>query len=291
MKDYYNEFILYLKTVKKSSDNTIRSYSRDVFAYLNHLNQLGIKDISLIDEEILCNYIRQIESSNSATTVSRIISSLKCYYKFLQSIDLCKQLDLKRFKTNVKTTKTLPIVLENDEIIRLIQQPDTSGLKGIRDKAMLELLYATGITVSELLSLNIFDLNLTLGLLNINNRTIPIYKDALKTLSLYINQVRNVLVSNKDDKYLFCNLNGEPITRQGVWKIIKEHSQKAGIDKVITPHTIRHTFAVHLLENGADISEVKQLLGHASSTTAQIYIELIKSKYRKSYKNYHPMSK
>lgn len=291
MKDYYNEFILYLKTVKKSSENTIRSYSRDVFAYLNYLNQLGIKDVSLIDEEILCNYIRQIESSNSATTVSRIVSSLKCYYKFLQSIDLCKQLDLKRFKTNVKTTKTLPIVLENDEIIRLIQQPDTSGLKGIRDKAMLELLYATGITVSELLSLNIFDLNLTLGLLNINNRTIPIYNDALKTLSLYINQVRNVLVPNKDDKYLFCNLNGEPITRQGVWKIIKEHSQKAGIDKVITPHTIRHTFAVHLLENGADISEVKQLLGHASSTTTQIYVELIKSKYRKSYKNYHPMSK
>ncbi len=291
MKDYYNEFILYLKTVKKSSENTIRSYSRDVFAYLNHFNQLGIKDISLIDEEILCNYIRQIESSNSATTVSRIVSSLKCYYKFLQSIDLCKQLDLKRFKTNVKTTKTLPIVLENDEIIRLIQQPDTSCLKGIRDKAMLELLYATGITVSELLSLNIFDLNLTLGLLNINNRTIPIYNDALKTLSLYINQVRNVLVPNKYDKYLFCNLNGEPITRQGVWKIIKEHSQKAGIDKVITPHTIRHTFAVHLLENGANISEVKQLLGHASSTTAQIYVELIKSKYRKSYKNYHPMSK
>lgn len=291
MKDYYNEFVLYLKNAKKSSNNTINSYSRDVLTYLNYLKEQNYNDISLVDDEYLYNYIKQLELNTSATSIRRTISSLKCYYKFLQSLDLCKGFNIKGIKPSAKSNKSLPIILEQEEISRLITQPDTSQVKGIRDKAMLELLYATGITVSELISLSIDNLNLTLGLLILSNRTIPIYKDALKTLSLYINHVRSVLVPNKNDSYLFCNLSGDQITRQGVWKIIKEYALDANIQKVITPHTIRHTFAVHLLENGADIGEVNALLGNTSSTATQTYLEIIKSKYKKSYVNYHPMSK
>lgn len=291
MKDYFNEFVLYLKTAKKSSKNTIDSYSRDVFAYLNFINNQNVSDIALLDVDMLHNYINQLKPNTSPSSVKRIISSLKCYYKFLQSIDLCNNINLNQFKTDVKSNKNLPTILESEEISRLINQPDTSHLKGIRDKAMLELLYATGITVSELISLNIDNLKLTLGLLSLKNRTIPIYKDAIKTLSLYINHVRNVLIPSKSEKYLFCNLSGDKLTRQGVWKIIKEYANDAEIEKDITPHTIRHTFAVHLLENGAEINEVKALLGHTSSTSIQNYLEIIKSKYKKSYINYHPMSK
>lgn len=291
MKDYYNEFVLYLKNSKKASENTIQSYSHDVLAYLDHLNRFNIDDIALIDQDKLNDYIKSLESTNSATSISRILSSIRCYYKFLQSIDLCLQFDINGLKSNIKSTKQIPVILDLDEITRLISRPDTSQLKGIRDKAMLELLYATGITVTELISLNLSDLNMNLGLLNVNNRTIPIYKSALKTLSLYINHVRKVLIPSDKDKYLFSNLSGDHLTRQGVWKIIKEYAVSAEINKTITPHTIRHTFAVHLLENGADIDEVKHLLGHTSSTATQTYLEIIKSKFKKSYINYHPMSK
>lgn len=291
MKDYINEFILYLKNVKNASENTIQSYSRDVYAYIDYIKHSKNNNLSLISEDFICSYIKHLEEANSTSSISRIISSIKCYYKFLQSLDLCQAVDLSCFKTGKKTIKRSPIILSKEEIKSLIDQPDTTQLKGIRDKAMLELLYATGITVTELISLNVNSLNLTIGFLNVSNRTIPLYKDAIKTLSLYVNKVRTVLAQGTNNKKLFCNLNGEQITRQGVWKIIKEYSQSAGIDKAITPHTIRHTFAVHLLENGAELSEVQLLLGHTSATATQVYVDIIKSMYHKSYSIHHPMSK
>lgn len=290
MKDYLNEFKLYLKNVKKSSENTIQSYIRDLIAYINYCKVKGIKDLAIVSEEFITEYIKYLEQSISNSSIKRIASSLKCYYKFLQSLNLCQKLNISCLKTSKKIARKIPTILEQDEILRLIEQPDTSQIKGIRDKAMLELLYATGITVTELITLNVNAVNLTLGILNIKNRTIPLYNDAVKTMSLYINQVRNILTCTNETK-LFSNLNGDPLTRQGVWKIIKEYVSKANLNKDITPHTIRHTFAVHLLENGADICQIKTLLGHTSSTSAQIYVDILKAKYSKSYFNYHPLSK
>ncbi len=287
MKDFFNEFKLYLKNVKRSSNNTIESYSRDLFAYINYANKKGIIDLSVVSQEFVTDYIKSNESCSNAS-ISRTVSSIKCYYRFLQSINLASSINIKQIKSIHKCTKSLPVILEKDEIEKLISAPDTSQLKGIRDKAMIELLYATGITVTELINLDVSSLNVLLGLLCVGGRTIPIYKDALRILSLYINQVRKVLVTDTRESALFCNLYGEPLTRQGVWKIIKECAQTANINKVITPHTIRHSFAVHLLENGADIITVNEILGHTSKTSAQMYIDIIKNKYNNSYIEFHP---
>ena len=174
-----------------------------------------------------------------------------------------------------------------------MDQPDISDVKGIRDKAMLELMYATGIKVSELISLEIGSVNLQIGVLKIgrDERIVPLYDEALKILSLYISQVRSVIVTNPREKMLFTNMNGTVLTRQGFWKIIKSYASKAGIKKDITPHTIRHSFAAHLLENGANLEDIKELLGYSDISSAQVYAQIVSNKYRGKYKQFHPMAR
>ncbi len=295
MKDYLNEFIGFLSHVKKSSQNTIDSYKRDILKFCEYLCEHNIKDAALVSEELINNYFLLLEASGkSFSTITRVVSSVKMYYKFLNSIG--KRSDIPLIKTNSpKVQKILPEILTTDEVQLLLSQPDIKDLKGIRDKAMLEILYATGIKVSELISITVDSVNLQLGFIKLGSkrteRTVPLYKSAIRSLSLYINQVRNSIISDVNQQVLFSNMNGGVLTRQGVWKIIKGYANSAGITKDITPHTIRHSFASHLLENGANLEDVKDLLGYSDISSTQIYTQIIKNKYSNVYSKYHPLGR
>ena len=189
----------------------------------------------------------------------------------------------------------MPGILDSKQIMLLLSQPDGDNYKSIRDKAMLELLYATGIKVSELISLTVSDVNLQIGILHThggkNERIIPIYPTAAKHLGEYISSVRPALVQSEEEDRLFTNMNGQPMSRQGFWKIIKYYADKAGIKEEITPHTLRHSFAAHLLENGAQLKDIKEMLGHSDISSTQIYAQFIKNKYVQSYAKFHPLAK
>jgi integrase/recombinase XerD len=194
-----------------------------------------------------------------------------------------------------KAEKIPPQILTNQEIEILLDQPQCKDFKGYRDKAMLEILYATGIRVSELIALELRDVNIQVGMLHLrsgkNERIIPMYPEAVANISSYVTNVRGLLIYDKSVKELFVNTNGKPMTRQGFWKIIKYYAQKANIKKDITPHTLRHSFAEHLLENGAPLSDIKEILGHADISSTQMYAQMMKNRYAQSYKKYHPMAK
>ena len=296
MKEYLNEFIYHLKLNKKSSNNTIESYKRDVSKYLSYLDENNVKDSAAVSDELITRYISSLAiEGKSSSTITRVGSSIKGYYKFLNSLNA--SFSVPKFKSSFQLNqdKKFPVILEISEIQKLLDQPDMNDIKGIRDRAMLETLYATGIKVSELISLNIDDVNLQSDFIKSGNgknaRIIPIHKTAAKMLSLYINQIRPVLVNDVTDLTLFVNMNGSSLTRQGLWKILKSYAVSAGIDKEITPHTIRHSFAYHLLENGADLNDIKDLLGHVDISSTQIYSQMIKSNYAKSYTKFHPLAR
>lgn len=294
MKDYLSEFRSYLSLIKKSSANTVESYVRDISKFSDFAYQNNVTDITSVSSDFIEKYIAYISGAKTESTVTRTVSSLRCYYKFLSSIDMCKNIPIESVKmAKPKPDKKLPQILELDEVRRLLDQPDISDIKGIRDKAMLELMYATGIKVSELISLEISSVNLQIGVVKIgrDERIVPLYDEALKILSLYISQVRSVIVTDPREKMLFTNMNGTVLTRQGFWKIIKSYAAKAGIKKDITPHTIRHSFAAHLLENGANLEDIKELLGYSDISSAQVYAQIISNKYRGKYKQFHPMAR
>ena len=186
----------------------------------------------------------------------------------------------------------MPDILTSQEVVTLLQQPDASDYKGCRDKAMLELLYATGIKVSELISIEVADINFQVGVLHLksnkNERIIPMYPAALKAVSTYISKARSLIVSDRTENVLFANMNGQPLTRQGFWKIIKYYAEKANINKDITPHTLRHSFAAHLLENGAQLKDIQEMLGHSDISSTQIYAQLVKQNLKSVYNKYHP---
>ncbi|MCQ2478434.1 MAG: tyrosine-type recombinase/integrase, partial [Clostridia bacterium] len=193
-----------------------------------------------------------------------------------------------------KAKRELPGILDANEIVLLLSQPSGNDYKSIRDRAMLEVLYATGIKVSELLELTLSDVNTEIGIIHITSdkheRIIPIYQAAVKHLSLYLENARPAMIQELDEDKLFVNMNGKPMSRQGFWKIIKQYAGKAGIDKDITPHTLRHSFAAHLLENGAQLKDIKEMLGHSDISSTQIYAQLIKSKYLQTYTKFHPLA-
>ncbi len=289
MINYCSEFESYLNVVKKASKNTIDAYIKDLNKYISYSEERNIKDLSIVSLKFLESYLIYLSDAGATDrSISRTRSSLNCFYKFLYSINKCELLKIPNILPKESTTKELPVILSHDEISELIDCVDTSDLKGIRDKAMLQLLYAVGIKVSELIELKISDVNLEFGLINIGNRRLPVYPMALKSLSLYIKEVRSIIASDTDK--LFVNMLGTELTRQGVWKIIKVYSLKAGISKTITPNTIRHTFAVHLLENGASVDDVCEMLGFSDISSATMYIKLIKSKHNNKLLDFHPMN-
>ncbi len=288
-------FKRYLETTKKCSKNTLDAYLRDVNQFISYCSQNGAKSIERVNENYIIKYIEYLTFiGKSDATKTRIVASLHSYFNFLLSqgvIDTDPTKDIK----GPKTTRKIPDVLDSKEIVLLLSQPDGNDYKSIRDKAMLELLYATGIKVSELIELSINDINLQIGIIHMHNskheRIVPVYPAANKHLTEYCSIARPALVQNSDEDHLFTNMNGQPMSRQGFWKIIKYYADKAGIKKDITPHTLRHSFAAHLLENGAQLKDIKDMLGHSDISSTQIYAQMLKSKYVQSYAKFHPLAK
>lgn len=297
MNDYYSLFREYLINQKSNSVNTRDSYLRDVSFYLEYLAQSGVTSPVLADESVIENYISYLRSLNrSATTISRNIASVRCFYKFLifrgeMEVNPAKAVKLEKAK------KKLPQVLSGEEIDLLLKKPRVTEPKGCRDKAMLELLYATGIRVSELINLDIKDINLRTGVLycrgNKGVRTIPVYPSAIVAVSDYIYRMRDLIADPESGDALFVNLNGSRLTRQGFWKIVKGYAMEAGITKEITPHTLRHSFAMHLLQNGASVKDIQTMMGHADISSTQVYVQLLDldSHVKSVYNDCHPRAK
>ena len=295
MKDYIDIFKNYLSNERKASDNTIESYLRDINQFSLYCTTSKIMDAADVDSTVLQKYLEYLTViGKSDATKSRIVASLRCYYRVLvsKSLATCNPVDNIKVK---KAERKLPGVLDSNEIVLLLSQPDSTDYKGIRDKAMLELLYATGIKVSELIELKTYDVNLQIGILHLHNdkkeRIIPIYPAAVKSIADYLVNVRPAIVLDDREDRLFTNMTGTNMSRQGFWKIIKHYAETAGIKKDITPHTLRHSFAAHLLENGAKLSDIKEMLGHTDISSTQIYAQLMKSKYTSAYTKFHPLAR
>ncbi len=295
MNSFISGFEDYLRNEKKSSKNTLESYLRDVGQFLSYCQMNELPVVSEVDCKVLEKFFEYLSvMGKSNATVTRVAASLRCYFNYLIKLSVIEKSPLVGIKMK-SSEKKLPEILTGKEILNLLSQPSDSDYKSIRDKAMLELLYATGIKVSELIELEVTDISLQIGILNLKNakneRIIPIYPAAVKTLQNYILHVRPAIVTSPLESRLFTNMSGEPLSRQGFWKIVKFYAQKANIKKEITPHTLRHSFAAHLLENGADLKDIKEMLGHSDISTTQIYAQLMKNKYALDYKKFHPLAK
>lgn len=291
MRDYLTEFTEYLTKVKKSSKSTIESYVRDNKAFLSYA-EVNSVNLEKANDAQINKYIDTLKKKGkSQSTLVRVLASIRCFYEFMIFTGSVENNPTSKIKLHKEQNK-LPEILSQKEIDILFSQPNVSTLRGCRDKAMLELLYATGLRVSELIDLNIDDINLQIDIVichsNKSERIVPVYKSAMKSIENYLSNVRGALVSSKSEKALFVNMNGLRMTRQGFWKIIKGYAESGGIEKTITPHTLRHSFAAHLLENGARIKDIKDMLGHAGVSSTQIYSQIIKQKYENSYTKFHP---
>ena len=286
------EFERFLSNEKHASKNTLSSYLRDInhfSLYLTRYTNLSLEEVKKGDIE---HYIKWLKKNGkSPATISRFAASLKCFYNHLFTLGEVSANPANGIVTD-KAVKKLPQILTGKEVELLLEQPECTDMKGYRDRAMLELLYATGIRVTELISLNVEDINLSAGIIHCRSRNkeriIPLYPAAIKALSDYITVVRTQMLADPDDTALFVNMSGERMSRQGFWKVIKHYQEKAKIDKDITPHTLRHSFATHLLENGADLHSIQEMLGHADISSTQIYTHLINKQLKDVYNKAHP---
>lgn len=284
----YEEF---LRTEKRASANTVSSYLRDVHQFSAAMDGKGVELVQVLDRDVEEYANSLIKRGKSPATVTRSVASIKSFYACLMEKGYVDQNPAKGVSP-AKVERKLPQVLTGREVELFLEQPECTDLKGYRDRAMLELLYATGIRVSELIELDVDDLNLPGGVLRCvskgRERVIPLYPVAIRALGEYIQSVRPQLVDSREETALFVNMNGERMSRQGFWKLIKYYQEKAGIQKDITPHTLRHSFAAHLLENGADLRSIQEMLGHADISSTQIYSKLINQKIKDVYKKAHP---
>jgi tyrosine recombinase XerD len=286
------KFSEYLKTVKKSSDNTIVSYNRDLKNFYTYIKEIGISSISKVNKTNIMSYIYNLQKTNRASsTISRNLASLRAFFSFLFLEGLITENPTEGLESP-KVEKKLPEIMPLNNVELLLEQPALEDSKGIRDKAMLEVLYATGMRVTELINIHIDDVNLPLEFIKCTNkdktRVIPLGTTAVNAICVYLNNVRNNLVKNLDESCLFVNCNGSPMTRQGFWKIIKYYAKKANISEDITPHTIRHSFAAHLIENGCDLQSLQEMLGHSDISTTQVYTKINKSPLKEVYAKSHP---
>ena len=276
MEQRIADFADYLRNEKKSSENTALSYVRDLRGFCRFMQQSGVNDVAKVNRTNVMAYVYELQKQKKAgATISRSIASLRSFFQYLPKVE-----------------KKAPEILSLEKVELLLEQPKGEGDKELRDKAMLELLYATGIRVSELISLKLRDLNLALEYIRCGsaqkNRIIPIGVQAKYSLQKYIDKARANMILRPDEEALFVNCNGRPMTRQGFWKIIKSYAKKAGIDQDITPHMLRHSFAAHLIENGADLRSVQEMLGHSDISTTQIYTKLTNQKLKNVYAKAHP---
>ena len=292
MLDLIGAYENYLTKVKKASLNTISSYMRDIRQFADWLGQSEDKDIEDATQVNISRYLGHLEEeSRSAATISRCLASLKNFYGYVVSSGFMEVTPVTDIRIE-RGEKKLPQILTGHEIELLLSQPACVDAKGYRDKAMLEVMYATGIRVTELISLNIEDVNLDLGIIKCvgakKTRSIPLYPAALKALSAYINDIRSGMLAYPEEKALFVNVNGMRMSRQGFWKVLKHYQDTAGIEKELTPHTLRHSFAVHLLENGADLGSLQELMGHSDISSTQLYTQMINQKLKSVYEKCHP---
>lgn len=281
----------YLVRERHASQNTVASYLRDVTQFSDYLKSRGPGLLEATTETVQSYMDWMMSRGKSAASVTRFLASVKSFYNF--------QLFSGKVKVNpakgvsaAKVERKYPEILTSKEVDLFLEQPRCVDAKGFRDHAMLELLYATGIRVSELIALDLDDLNLAAGFVHCSSkgkeRIIPLYHTAVKALQDYVWKIRPQLASGEEETALFVNMNGERMSRQGFWKIIKHYQEKAGIEKEITPHTLRHSFAAHLLENGADLRSIQEMLGHADISSTQIYTHIVKGNLKDVYQKAHP---
>ena len=292
MASHVEEYAIYLAKERNSSDNTITSYVRDVNQFVSYLAETEYMGPEECEAEQIEEYVAHMTGKGkSAASMARSVASLKSYYGYLQSKGIVQSNPAKS-AAPVRTERKLPQILTGKEVELFLEQPQCVDPKGYRDHAMLELLYATGIRVSELIGLNVEDVSLHGGFIRCSSRgkerIIPLYAKVVKALSDYMKGVRPQLVMNPREPALFVNMGGERMSRQGFWKIMKYYQEKAQIDKEITPHTLRHSFAAHLLENGADLHSIQEMLGHADISSTQIYSHMVKQKLQDVYHKAHP---
>ena len=284
-------FFEFLENDKKLSDNTLQSYKRDLKQFKKYLETNGKNYNKMTDDDIK-EYINHLqEVGKKASTISRCIASIRSFYQYE-----LKNKKIKKDPTDSiqspKIEKRVPSVLTSKEVALLLEQPKDVDLKGIRDKAMLEFAYATGMRVTEIISLNMEDVNLDEGYVTCKNgnkqRNIPLGTLSLKALKDYIENARDILIRDELEEALFVNVNGKRLTRQGFWKIIKYYKEQAHITKDITPHVLRHSFATHLLQNGADLKSIQTMLGHSDISSTQVYMQFQDEGIKNIYKKAHP---
>ncbi len=295
MTKVLDRYFLYLEKEKDVSANTLLSYKRDLKGFSSHIQGLDLKPEQVSATTILDYLMKLQKLGKSASTVSRMLASIRSFYRFLQNSGAVVQ-DPTANLHSLKIEKKLPEVLTSEEVENLLNQPDVREAKGCRDKAMLELLYATGMRVSEMIELKMSDVDMDVGYINCNQgkkmRVIPVYSIAKKAVKNYIETARHQLTRNNENvESLFVNCSGSKMTRQGFWKIIKQYAITANIKKDITPHTLRHSFATHLLENGADLKSIQEMLGHTDISSTQVYANVVKKQLKDVYKNAHPRAK
>lgn len=292
-RDYFQEFLTYLVVEKGLAANTIASYRHDLDRFRKYLEKKG-RELTEVERLDLVDYLKGLYSAGyKPASIARGVASLRSFFRFLAADGHIGR-DPAALLESPKRWQTLPKYLRPDEVDRLLAQADPSTPAGLRDKAMLELLYATGLRVSELVKVKVQDLNLQIGYMTClgkgsKERIIPVGSQARDWIQKYSREARNLLLK-EPGPYLFLNQQGKPLTRQGFWKMIKRYGLKAGIAKNITPHLLRHSFATHLLERGADLRSLQLMLGHADISTTQIYTFVTQSRLREIYKKFHPRS-
>ncbi len=292
MLDLIRAYENYLLKVKQASANTVSSYMRDIRQFADYLYTYEEIELTDVEQLHIQGYLaHMIEEGRSSATQSRNVASLKNFYAYLISSGFMDHSPVFDIRIE-KREKKLPQILTGREIELLLAQPACVDPKGYRDKAMLETMYATGVRVTELLSLDVDDVNLELGIIKCSGarktRSIPLYPAALRSLKVYIEEIRTSMLADSSEKALFVNIVGARMSRQGFWKILKHYQNTAHIEKEITPHTLRHSFAVHLLENGADLDSLQELMGHSDISSTQMYTHMVNNKLKAVYAKCHP---
>ena len=295
MEHLLDQFLNYLVVERGLSPNTLDSYSRDLIKYLEYLSRKGIKDINETSDLTVISFFTSLKKDGlSNRSIARNLSSIKMFYKFLAEDHHIKSNPTLNIETPKRESK-LPQVLSMEEVDSLLKIPDRNTPLGLRDAALLELLYATGLRVSEIISLPLNNINLEAGYLlaygkGSKERLVPIGEVAQNLIKEYLEKARPALLKKKQSNYLFITRRTKPMTRQGFWKLIKKYALAAGINKNISPHTLRHSFASHLLERGADLRSVQIMLGHSDISSTQIYTHVTTERLKKIHNQYHPRS-
>ncbi len=291
MEKQIKQFLEFLQNEKRVSNNTLQSYSRDIHQYESYLSQNRINYVK-VDNKVINEYLKYLQQNGKKTsTISRSLASIRSFYQYLMRVKKIKHDPTENIQSP-KVEKRVPSVLTSEEVEKLLSQPKDVDLKGTRDKAMLEVAYATGMRVTEIISLNVDDVDLDSGFISCKSvnrqRNIPLGSISIAALREYIRDARPIMIKNDDETSLFVNVNGKRLTRQGFWKIVKYYKEQAHIEKDITPHILRHSFATHLLQNGAELKAIQTMLGHSDISSTQVYTQFQDAGLKDIYKRTHP---